>query len=240
MNAFNDLNGVPATGHRYLLRDILKGAWGFGGVVVSDWASIGEMVSHGHAPTPAGRRAGAQRRHDIDMESSAYRQHLPALVTARPRGHGPGGRRGATRFAVEVRAGPVRGPLPLQRPGARAGPARPPIPPPGRARDGRTQHRAPEERHARRPSRAAAGPGAEDHRLHRPAGQGSQGPPRRLGRDPARGGLRTFHRLALGRPATAPERPAPTLLYAKGLRHRQHAPRRLCRKPWLRHRLPTW
>ena len=82
MNAFNDLNGVPATGNRYLLRDILKGAWGFGGVVVSDWASIGEMVSHGHAAdakqaAELAMNAGA----DIDMESSAYRDHLPALVT---------------------------------------------------------------------------------------------------------------------------------------------------------------
>jgi beta-glucosidase len=81
MNAFNDLNGVPATGNRYLLRDILKGEWGFGGLVVSDWASIGEMVPHGHA---ADARQAAELAlnagTDIDMESSAYRNHLPALV----------------------------------------------------------------------------------------------------------------------------------------------------------------
>lgn len=81
MNAFNDLNGVPATGNRYLLRDILKGAWGFEGVVVSDWASIGEMVPHGHA---ADARQAAELAlnagTDIDMESSAYRAYLPALV----------------------------------------------------------------------------------------------------------------------------------------------------------------
>lgn len=83
MNAFNDLNGVPATGNRYLLRDILKGAWGFSGVVVSDWASIGEMVAHGHA---ADARHAAELAlnagTDVDMESHAYRQHLPALVEA--------------------------------------------------------------------------------------------------------------------------------------------------------------
>ena len=81
MNAFNDLNGVPATGNRYLLRDILKGDWGFSGVVVSDWASIGEMVPHGHA---ADARQAAELAlnagTDVDMESNAYRHHLPGLV----------------------------------------------------------------------------------------------------------------------------------------------------------------
>ena len=81
MNAFNDLNGVPATGNRYLLRDILKGAWGFEGVVVSDWASIGEMVPHGHAAdSKQAAELALNAGTDIDMESSAYRNHLPALL----------------------------------------------------------------------------------------------------------------------------------------------------------------
>ena len=54
MNAFNDLNGVPANGSRYLQRDILKGEWGFSGVVVSDWGSIGEMVRHGYVADDKG------------------------------------------------------------------------------------------------------------------------------------------------------------------------------------------
>jgi beta-glucosidase len=49
MNAFNTVNGMPATGSAYLQRDILKGQWQYPGVVVSDWASIMEMVAHGHA-----------------------------------------------------------------------------------------------------------------------------------------------------------------------------------------------
>lgn len=48
MNSFNDLNGIPATGNEYLLRDILKGEWDFNGFVVSDWGSIGEMIAHGY------------------------------------------------------------------------------------------------------------------------------------------------------------------------------------------------
>lgn len=81
MNAFNDLNGVPASGHRYLLRDVLKGQWGFDGVVVSDWASIGEMVAHGYVADKKGAAlAGITAGSDVDMASNAYREELPALV----------------------------------------------------------------------------------------------------------------------------------------------------------------
>jgi beta-glucosidase len=48
MNSFNDLNGIPATGNKYLQREILKRKWGFKGFVVSDWGSIGEMINHGN------------------------------------------------------------------------------------------------------------------------------------------------------------------------------------------------
>ena len=42
MNGFNDLNGIPATGNAYLQHTLLKGEWGFDGLTVSDWGSIGE------------------------------------------------------------------------------------------------------------------------------------------------------------------------------------------------------
>jgi beta-glucosidase-like glycosyl hydrolase len=51
MNSFNELNGIPATGNRYLQREILKGDWNFDGFVVSDWGSINEMIAHGYAKT---------------------------------------------------------------------------------------------------------------------------------------------------------------------------------------------
>ena len=81
MNSFNDLNGVPATGNRYLQRDILKGKWNFKGFVVSDWGSIGEMVSHGYAKD--GKEAALEAitaGSDMDMESNAYKDHLAQLV----------------------------------------------------------------------------------------------------------------------------------------------------------------
>lgn len=81
MNAFNDLNGIPATGNAYLQRDILKGKWNFKGFVVSDWGSIGEMVNHGYAKdNKEAALAAITAGSDMDMESNAYRYHLAQLV----------------------------------------------------------------------------------------------------------------------------------------------------------------
>jgi beta-glucosidase len=82
MNSFNDLNGIPASGNSYLLRDILKGQWGFTGFVVSDWGSIGEMVDHGYVKDVKGAAlAGITAGSDMDMESDAYRKYLAQLVS---------------------------------------------------------------------------------------------------------------------------------------------------------------
>jgi len=81
MNSFNTLNGVPATGNSFLQRDILKGAWGFKGFVVSDWASIGEMVTHGYAADGAdAAKKAAIAGSDMDMESNIYVTELVKLV----------------------------------------------------------------------------------------------------------------------------------------------------------------
>ncbi|OGX87039.1 glycosyl hydrolase [Hymenobacter lapidarius] len=81
MNSFNTLNGVPATGNKYLQRDILKGQWKYQGFVVSDWGSIGEMVPWGYARDPADAAQKAiTAGSDMDMESDAYRNHLAQLV----------------------------------------------------------------------------------------------------------------------------------------------------------------
>lgn len=81
MNSFNDLNGIPATGNRFLQRDILKGQWKFKGFVVSDWGSIGEMVNHGYAKDNyEAAMLAANAGSDMDMESRAYIQHLVRLV----------------------------------------------------------------------------------------------------------------------------------------------------------------
>ena len=81
MNSFNDLNGVPATGNKYLQRDILKGKWGFKGFVVSDWGSIGEMINHGNVKNSYEAALSAiTAGSDMDMESRSYKNNLAQLV----------------------------------------------------------------------------------------------------------------------------------------------------------------
>ncbi len=77
MNGFNLLNGVPVTGSSFLQRDILKGKWGFEGFVISDWASISELVAHGYAEDlDHASELAANAGSDMDMESWAYITHL--------------------------------------------------------------------------------------------------------------------------------------------------------------------
>jgi beta-glucosidase len=81
MNAFNELDGVPATGSSYLQRDILKDQWGFDGFVVSDWGSIGEMVAHGFAKDGShAAELAVNAGSDMDMESYLYVNNLAELI----------------------------------------------------------------------------------------------------------------------------------------------------------------
>jgi beta-glucosidase len=83
MSAFNVLNGIPATGDQFLLRNILKDQWDFQGFVVSDWDSVGEMVNHGYAED--GRDAAKKAvlaGTDMDMESYHFIEELASLVEA--------------------------------------------------------------------------------------------------------------------------------------------------------------
>lgn len=81
MNSFNDINGIPATGNKYIQRDILKGQWNFKGFVVSDWGSIGEMIQHGYVKDNyEAALSAANAGSDMDMESRSYINHLAKLV----------------------------------------------------------------------------------------------------------------------------------------------------------------
>ncbi|MEX0719278.1 MAG: beta-glucosidase BglX [Balneolaceae bacterium] len=81
MNSFNDVNGIPVTGNAFLQREILKNEWGFEGLILSDWNTIGEMTVNGYA---ADLKDAAYKAvtggTDMDMESRAYEQHLAELV----------------------------------------------------------------------------------------------------------------------------------------------------------------
>jgi beta-glucosidase len=73
MVAFNEIAGVPSTGSKFLIRDVLKGEWKFDGLVVSDYTGINELVAHGFATD--NKNAGElalQAGVDMDMVSAAY------------------------------------------------------------------------------------------------------------------------------------------------------------------------
>lgn len=81
MTAFNEYDGVPATGNQYLLKDLLKGEWNFQGFVVTDYTSINEMVHHGYARDDA--EAGVKAVNagvDMDLQGEVYFSYLRGLV----------------------------------------------------------------------------------------------------------------------------------------------------------------
>lgn len=81
MSAFNEIGGVPASGNEYTLRTVLRERWGFDGVVISDWASVRELVPHGFAVDEAEAAAiGIRCGVDIDMASGIYQKFLAAAV----------------------------------------------------------------------------------------------------------------------------------------------------------------
>jgi len=81
MNSFNVVNGIPATGDKFLQRDILKEKWKFNGFVVSDWSSGREMIDHGFAKDLKHvAELAANAGSDMDMESYAYISHLKEAV----------------------------------------------------------------------------------------------------------------------------------------------------------------
>jgi beta-glucosidase len=81
MTSFNEINGVPSSGNKELLTDLLRDKWGFEGFVVTDYTSINEMVPHGfsrdleHAAEQA-INAGV----DMDMQGGAFQYNLDTLV----------------------------------------------------------------------------------------------------------------------------------------------------------------
>ncbi len=82
MTSFNEIDGIPATGNKWLLTDLLRREWGFKGFIVTDYTSINEMINHGIVKNEyeAGElalKAGV----DMDMQGSVYATQLKKLVT---------------------------------------------------------------------------------------------------------------------------------------------------------------
>jgi beta-glucosidase len=81
MTAFNDVSGVPASGNKYLLTDILREEWGFEGFVVTDYTSINELVPHGVAKdNKQAAEIAINAGVDMDMQGGSYLDHLKELI----------------------------------------------------------------------------------------------------------------------------------------------------------------
>ncbi len=81
MTSFNDNDGIPSTGNAFILKDVLRGEWGFDGLVVTDWASASEMISHGFAAdSKEVAMKSVNAGVDMEMVSYTFVKELPALI----------------------------------------------------------------------------------------------------------------------------------------------------------------
>lgn len=81
MTAFNTVDGMPATGNRYLMREILRGELNFKGVLISDWAAVMELINHGvAADEKEAAYLGITAGVDIEMMTFCYQRFLKELV----------------------------------------------------------------------------------------------------------------------------------------------------------------
>ena len=81
MSGFNDLNGVPASGNKWLMTDLLREEWHYSGFVVSDWESIVQLTTHGFSKDNKDAAfEAANAGIDMEMVSTTYLEHLPDLL----------------------------------------------------------------------------------------------------------------------------------------------------------------
>jgi len=72
MSSFNDVDGVPASGNKWLLTDVLRNKWGFDGFVVSDYTSVNEMIAHGMGDLQAVSALALKAGLDMDMVGEGF------------------------------------------------------------------------------------------------------------------------------------------------------------------------
>ena len=83
MTSFNDNDGVPSTGNTFVLKDVLRDEWGFDGLVVTDWNSMGEMIAHGFGVDRKDVACKAVNAGvDMDMMTFGFISHLEELVAS--------------------------------------------------------------------------------------------------------------------------------------------------------------
>ncbi len=72
MTSFNDVRGIPATGNRWLLTEVLRDRWGFDGFVISDYTSVNEMVAHGMGDLQSVSALALKAGVDMDMVGEGF------------------------------------------------------------------------------------------------------------------------------------------------------------------------
>ena len=72
MASFNEVDGVPATANKWLMTDVLRGQWGFGGFVVTDYTGISEMIDHGIGDLQTVSARAINAGVDMDMVSDGF------------------------------------------------------------------------------------------------------------------------------------------------------------------------
>lgn len=84
MTAFNTLNAVPATGDRWLLRDVLRGEWKYDGMVVSDYEAVTNLIAHGFAVDARdAARKSITAGVDMEMVSTSFFDHGKSLLESK-------------------------------------------------------------------------------------------------------------------------------------------------------------
>ncbi|MGL4336747.1 MAG: glycoside hydrolase family 3 N-terminal domain-containing protein [Turicibacter sp.] len=81
MTAFNVVDGMPASGNEWLMREVLRDEWNFEGVTISDWNAVKEMLPHGVARNEKEAAEYAIKAGvDVEMMTSCYENHLDELI----------------------------------------------------------------------------------------------------------------------------------------------------------------
>lgn len=80
MSSFNLIDGIPATGNRWLMTDLLRGEWGWDGFIVTDFDAINEMMAHGLGDSISVSVQAINAGTDMDMQSNAYEKYMKRAI----------------------------------------------------------------------------------------------------------------------------------------------------------------
>ena len=118
MPSYNEIDGIPSHANRWMLRDVLRGEWGFDGTIVSDWQAISQLAGRHRVAADAAdaARQALAATVDVELPDVGDVSHPGRAGEEGDGARGRNRRRRAAAAAREVRAGPVRGPVRGSRP----------------------------------------------------------------------------------------------------------------------------